>query len=667
MTIGNTTVTLNVNGSLTSYGAEIIGDDGFGSLTVTNGASADIASVVIGNQSGGIGDLEVDDASSVSITGGLTAGNAVGSNGQIAVNGASATFTVGGNLDLGVNGFAGLAVTDSADFVVIGNLDEASGTGNSSTSFTGSASGSTIDGSWTIGDAGDSTDTIGGGFVLAVDGAVILGAQPKQGSQAASYGSLTLNDAGTTLNLSSGALIVGEGGGGGLTVNAGTTLNAGGANVIVGDSAGSYGALTVSGDGARFIAQSLTLGDSGQASVAFNAGADITVNGNLVIASNGGAPDVEVDDAATTVGIAGTLNVDSGGVMNIAAATVSAADVIVASSGAIAGSGTLEGAVTDNGVVTAQGGTLEFTGAVTGAAAMQIGDGGTLRLDVAGTTASVQFDGGTGALKLAAIGDFSGGIAGFAAGDLIIAGDLVGATMQVTPSGGNTVLSFSNGATSLGSLTLTGAYNTPVLGFDASNGTISDAACFVSGTLIETSTGPCAVEALAVGDLLVTRTGALRAIVWLGHRQIGSSQYPLAEKLWPVRVRAGAFGQRTPRRDLYLSPEHAIHHEGSLFAIGDLVNNASIAQVPRTAVTYWHIELATHDVLLAEGLEAESFLENANRGDFAGGTALTLHPELMGSQGAAASPCFPIRRQGAALQALRDRLEARIPGIAEAA
>jgi T5SS/PEP-CTERM-associated repeat protein len=667
MTIGNTTVTLNVNGSLTSYGAEIIGDDGFGSLTVTNGASADIASVVIGNQSGGIGDLEVDDASSVSITGGLTAGNAVGSNGQIAVNGASATFTVGGNLDLGVNGFAGLAVTDSADFVVTGNLDEASGTGNSSTSFTGSASGSTIDGSWTIGDAGDSTDTIGGGFVLAVDGAVILGAQPKQGGQAASYGSLTLNDAGTTLNLSSGALIVGEGGGGGLTVNAGTTLNAGGANVIVGDSAGSYGALTVSGDGARFIAQSLTLGDSGQASVAFNAGADITVNGNLVIASNGGAPDVEVDDAATTVGIAGTLNVDSGGVMNIAAATVSAADVIVASSGAIAGSGTLEGAVTDNGVVTAQGGTLEFTGAVTGAAAMQIGDGGTLRLDVAGTTASVQFDGGTGALKLAAIGDFSGGIAGFAAGDLIVGGDLVGAAMQVDHSGGNTVLSFTNGSTPLGSLTLAGAYNTPTLGFDASSGTISDAACFVSGTLIETSAGPRAVETLAVGDLLVTRTGALRAIIWLGHRQIGSSQRPLAEKLWPVRVRAGAFAERCPRRDLYLSPEHAIHHEGSLFPIGDLVNNASIAQVRRTAVTYWHIELATHDVLLAEGLEAESFLENANRGDFAGGTALTLHPELMGSQGAAASPCFPIRRQGAALQALRDRLEARIPGIAEAA
>ena len=270
-------------------------------------------------------------------------------------------------------------------------------------------------------------------------------------------------------------------------------------------------------------------------------------------------------------------------------------------------------------------------------------------------------------LKLAAIGDFSGGIAGFAAGDLIIAGDLVGAAMQVDHSGGNTVLSFTNGATPLGSLTLTGVYNTPTLAFDAGSGTISDAACFVSGTLIETKAGPRAVETLAVGDLIVTRTGALRPIVWLGHRQIGSSQHPLEERLWPVRVRAGAFAECCPRRDLYLSPEHAVHHDGALFPIGDLVNNASIAQVPRTAVTYWHIELATHDVLLAEGLEAESFLENANRDDFADAAALTLHPALMGSQGAAASPCFPIRRQGAALQALRDRLEARIPGIAEAA
>jgi hypothetical protein len=159
----------------------------------------------------------------------------------------------------------------------------------------------------------------------------------------------------------------------------------------------------------------------------------------------------------------------------------------------------------------------------------------------------------------------------------------------------------------------------------------------------------------------------LRAIVWLGHRHIGSSRHPLAEKLWPVRVRAGAFAERSPRRDLYLSPEHAIHHDGSLFPIGDLINNASIAQVRRIEVTYWHIELATHDVLLAEGLEAESFLENGNRGDFAGSGALTLHPGLIGSQGAATSPCFPIRRQGSALQALRDLLEARIAKVAKAA
>ena len=663
MTIGNTTVTLDVTGSLTSYGAEIIGDDGFGSLTVSNGASADAASIVLGNQGGGNGDLEVDDGSSLIVTGGITAGEAVGSNGQIVVSGAAAQFSVGGNLDLGVSGLASLTVTDSADFVVTGSLDEASGTGNSSTSFTGPASGSTIQGNWTIGDVGDSTDTIGGGFVLAVDGSVILGAQ------SASYGSLTLNDAGTTLTLSSGDLIVGEAKGGGLTVNAGTTLDAGGADVIVGDSAGSFGALTVSGAGAQFIANNLTLGASGQASVAFNAGAQIIVNGNLVIASSGDTPDVEVDDAATRVTVTGSLDVDSGGVMNIAAATVAAAAVVVASGGAIAGSGTLEGAVVDNGSITAQGGTLEFTGAITGAGPLHIDAGGTLRLDVAGTSAPVQFDAGvtTGVLSLAAVGDLSGAVAGFAAGDLIIAGDLVGAAMQVGHSGGNTVLSFTNGATPVGSLTLEGTYDTPTLGFDAGSGTISDAACFVSGTLIETSAGSRAVETLAVGDLIVTRTGALKPIVWLGHRHIGSRQHPLAERLWPVRVQAGAFADGCPRRDLYLSPEHAIHHEGALFPIGDLINNASIAQVARAEVTYWHIELATHDVLLAEGLEAESFLENANRGDFADGAAVALHPMLKGSQGAVTAPCFPIRRQGAALQALRDRVEARIPAAARAA
>jgi len=37
-------------------------------------------------------------------------------------------------------------------------------------------------------------------------------------------------------------------------------------------------------------------------------------------------------------------------------------------------------------------------------------------------------------------------------------------------------------------------------------------------------------------------------------------------------------------------------------------------QVPLESVEYWHVELDSHDVILAEGLAAESYLDTGNRG-----------------------------------------------------
>jgi len=46
-----------------------------------------------------------------------------------------------------------------------------------------------------------------------------------------------------------------------------------------------------------------------------------------------------------------------------------------------------------------------------------------------------------------------------------------------------------------------------------------------------------------------------------------------------------------------------------LIPVRCLVNGSTIVQVPVDRVTYHHVELAEHDVLLAEGLPAESFLD----------------------------------------------------------
>jgi hypothetical protein len=78
-----------------------------------------------------------------------------------------------------------------------------------------------------------------------------------------------------------------------------------------------------------------------------------------------------------------------------------------------------------------------------------------------------------------------------------------------------------------------------------------------------------------------------------------------------------------------LSPDHAVAWDGVLIPIRYLVNGASIVQEPHDAVEYWHVELARHDIILAEGLAVESYLDTGNRSSFAnGGPALRLHADF---------------------------------------
>ena len=48
---------------------------------------------------------------------------------------------------------------------------------------------------------------------------------------------------------------------------------------------------------------------------------------------------------------------------------------------------------------------------------------------------------------------------------------------------------------------------------------------------------------------------------------------------------------------------------------------STIVQEPIDEVTYYHVELATHDVILAKGLPCESNLDTVNRAAFEGGEA----------------------------------------------
>jgi hypothetical protein len=157
----------------------------------------------------------------------------------------------------------------------------------------------------------------------------------------------------------------------------------------------------------------------------------------------------------------------------------------------------------------------------------------------------------------------------------------------------------------------------------------SDSPCFVAGTLLLTERGEVAVESLNIGDGMRLIDGRIAQIVWIGHRWVGCFRHPHPRHVWPVRVRAGAFGPNEPRRDLFLSPDHAVFVEGVLVPIKHLINGAAIAQVKVATIMYYHVELASHEVLVAEGLCVESFLDTGNRSSFAnGGDVLQLHPNF---------------------------------------
>ena len=158
----------------------------------------------------------------------------------------------------------------------------------------------------------------------------------------------------------------------------------------------------------------------------------------------------------------------------------------------------------------------------------------------------------------------------------------------------------------------------------------NEAPCFLAGTQLLTVSGYVAVEALREGDRIVTSDGGTRPIVWIGHRRIDDAAHPHPERVRPIRLRRDAVADGVPYRDLLVSPDHAILVDGALICARQLVNGATILQDDGfRSVHYFHIELDRHDIVLAEGMPSESYLDTGNRSMFAnGGGPVALHPSL---------------------------------------
>jgi hypothetical protein len=135
--------------------------------------------------------------------------------------------------------------------------------------------------------------------------------------------------------------------------------------------------------------------------------------------------------------------------------------------------------------------------------------------------------------------------------------------------------------------------------------------------------------------------------------------------IMPIRIQAGAFSPGLPANDLTLSPLHALYLNHVLIPAKALVNQTTIVQLRDVPVVeYYHLELLTHDVIFAEGMEAETYLDDANRTMFHNAAEFAaLYPDAVQTP---SRYCAPRLEHGAEVEAARLCLAERAAALGHA-
>ena len=142
----------------------------------------------------------------------------------------------------------------------------------------------------------------------------------------------------------------------------------------------------------------------------------------------------------------------------------------------------------------------------------------------------------------------------------------------------------------------------------------SGSMCFFRNTCIRTPDGEVLIENLEPGDMVLTASGEQRPIKWIGRQVFRPGNPARHQNIMPIRIRRHALEQNVPNKDLYVSPGHALFIDGALTRAMDLVNGTSIVPAlppGMETIEYYHILLDRHDVIVADGAPAETFLLNA--------------------------------------------------------
>ena len=446
----------------------------------------------------------------------------------------------------------------------------------------------------------------GGSFGVKASGAVELLNDGTISSSASSGVGVYLSSVGGTVTNAASATIKGtvdiKLSQGGTVTNAGTITGQGGK------------AIAAYGGASRVVVE---------AGAVFNGKVSLSANLNntLELASGGGAG--TISGLGTSFINFKSVIVDAGAQWELTGANSLESGSILTNSGTLSLSGaTLSdaGRIINNGSIELDPSTISVVN-LSGTGTVTIDAGSKLAVQGAASAGQhIVFDGSGAELDLNTPRQFSGTISGFAEGDII---DL---TSVANVTGSHADMNYTTNV-----LTVTEGGRAYQFQFDKAahfagdffhlvsqgGGTLieeNQIACYRRGTLIATEAGEVPVESLAIGDSVLTASGALRPIKWIGRRSYGGRFILGRKDILPICLTAGSLADGVPRRDLWISPHHAMALDGVLIEAKDLVNGVSIVQAEDVEeVEYFHVELDSHDVILAEGAPSETFVDDDSR------------------------------------------------------
>ncbi len=126
-------------------------------------------------------------------------------------------------------------------------------------------------------------------------------------------------------------------------------------------------------------------------------------------------------------------------------------------------------------------------------------------------------------------------------------------------------------------------------------------------TRVRTSFGDVHAVALRVGDLVKTRSGEFKKIVWLNRVLLDEAFLSDKPDSNPVRIHAGALGPSTPSHDLMMSPRQKVCPTAKANLqerreAGDLTSKPGVMRQRETGLSYTMFHLGEAAEVQCEGV-----------------------------------------------------------------